>query len=252
MAGVAFGESGQGTGAMAVESGDVNGDGVIDFYVPDFTFSCLYVNSGKGFFDNQAVSSGIAKACRHHIKWGAALADLDNDRDLDLYVVMGDANSLTPYADRLLLNDGTGSFTDVSETGGPWFRTRRVGRGVARGDFDNDGRIDLLVASLNDAPALLRNTTACPGHHWLMLKLIGRRSNRDAIGAHITCKLPGRSIVRELTSAGSYCSSHDYRVHFGLGAVREIPSIEIRWPCGKTQEIKKVKVDQILTVREPE
>ena len=251
-AGVALGGGGDATGAMAVESGDVNGDGRIDFYVPDFTSSCLYINAGKGFFDDHAVLSGIAKSCRRHVKWGAALADFDHDRDLDLYVVMGDANSLGAHPDHLLVNDGKARFTDVSDSAGPWFQTERVGRGVARGDFDNDGRLDLLVASLNDAPALLRNTTAT-GHdrHWLILKLVGTKSNRDGIGARVTCSLGEHKIVREVVSGGSYCCSHDYRVHLGLGNASTVPLIEIRWPSGTVQKLENIKADQILTVREP-
>jgi hypothetical protein len=251
LAGVAFGSSGDATGAMAVEPGDVNGDGRLDFYVPDFTLSCLYINLGRGLFDDQTVQSGLAQAVGKHIKWGAALADFDLDQDLDLYVVTGDANSLTGYPDQVLLNDGQGRFTDVSNTAGAWFRTSRVGRGVAAGDFDRDGRVDLLVANLNAAPVLLRNTTSCPDRHWLRLKLIGHSSNRDAVGARLRCFLGDKVIIRERTSAGSYCCSHDPNIHFGLGHVPLVPRFEIRWPSGKVQTLTDMKADQTLSVYEP-
>ncbi len=251
MAGVALGAMGEVTGAMAVETGDVNGDGRIDLYVPDFQQSCLYINLGKGLFDNQTANAGITRVVGGHIQWGAALADFDLNGTLDLYVSRGDANSLTGYEDCLLLNDGKGRFTDVSGTAGPWFRQTRVGRGVARGDFNNDGKVDLLVANLNDSPVLLQNTSALPGRHWLMLKLVGHTSNRDGIGARLRCILGDKILVRERVSAGSYCCSHDPRVHFGLGEATVVPELEIHWPSRKTQKLTNVKADQILTVHEP-
>lgn len=249
--GVALGAMGEVTGAMAVETGDVNGDGRLDLFVPDFQQSCLYVNLGKGFFDNQAIAAGLARAVGDHIQWGAALADFDLDGHLDLYVSRGDANSLTGYPDKLLLNDGQARFTDISGTAGPWFQEARMGRGVARGDFDNDGRPDLLVANLNDSPALLHNTSSLPGRHWLLLKLVGRTSNRDGLGARVRCLLEGRTLLRERVSAGSYCSSHDPRLHFGLGEAKLIPELEIRWPSGRIQKLARVSADQILSVPEP-
>ena len=251
MAGVALGAMGETTGAMAVETGDVNGDGRIDLFIPDFTQSCLYINLGKGFFDNQTAVAGITRAVGGHIQWGAALADLDLDGALDLYVSRGDANSLTGYEDRLLLNDGKARFTDISGSAGPWFQQARLGRGVARGDFDNDGKMDLLVANLNDSPVLLKNTSALPDRHWLMIKLVGHTTNRDAIGARIRCVLGDKILVRERVSAGSYCCSHDPRMHFGLGKTTVVPEIEIRWPSHKVQKLTNVKADQILTVHEP-
>jgi hypothetical protein len=251
LAGVALGAMGEVTGAMAVETGDVNGDGRIDLYVPDFRQSCLFLNQGQGFFDNQTLAAGIAKVVGDHIQWGAVLADFDNDGALDLYVSRGDANSLTGYPAKLLLNDGKARFTDVSASAGPWFRQARLGRGVARGDFDNDGRVDLLVANLNESPVLLRNTSSLPDRHWLLVKLVGHTSNRDGIGARLRCVLGNKTLVRERVSGGSYCCSHDPRVHFGLGAATVVPELEIRWPSRKLQTLTNVKADQILTVHEP-
>jgi enediyne biosynthesis protein E4 len=251
LAGAALGAMGEVSGAMAVETGDVNGDGLIDLYVPDFRQSCLYINQGKGFFENQTLSAGITRVVGDHIQWGAVLADLDNDGALDLYVSRGDANSLTGYEDKLLLNDGQAHFSDVSAQAGPWFRETRLGRGVARGDFNNDGRMDLLVANLNDSPILLQNTSALPGRHWLLVTLVGHTSNRDGIGARLRCVLGAKVLVRERVSAGSYCCSHDPRVHFGLGEATTVPELEIRWPSRKVQKLTNVKADQILTVHEP-
>jgi hypothetical protein len=252
MAGVAFGAMGEVTGAMAVESGDVNGDGRLDFFVPDFQQSCLYLNLGKGFFENQSLVAGISRVVGDHIQWGAALADFDLDGDLDLYVSRGDANSQAGYTDKLLLNDGRARFTDSSQQAGAWFQQARLGRGVARGDFDNDGKLDLVVANLNDAAVLLRNTSTLPNRHWLEIKLVGHASNRDAIGARVRCVLPDHTQVRERVSAGSYCASHDPRLHFGLGGATAVPRIEIRWPSRKMQSLTNIPADQVLTVHEPQ
>jgi hypothetical protein len=249
--GLALGAMGEATGAMAVETGDLNGDGRVDLYVPDFTQSCLYINLGKGFFDNQAQAAGITRIVGDHIQWGAALADFDLDGDLDIYVVRGDANSLAGYPDKLLLNDGKARFADGSAAAGPWFRQAKVGRGVARGDFDNDGRPDLLVASLNDRPVLLRNTSSLPGRHWLLLRLVGKTSNRDALGARVRCTAGGRTQVRERVSAGSYCCSHDPRLHFGLAEASVATLLEVRWPGGTVQTLTNIKANQVLTVYEP-
>jgi enediyne biosynthesis protein E4 len=251
LAGAALGAMGEVTGAMAVETGDVNGDGLIDLYVPDFRQSCLYIYQGKGFFENQTLSAGITQVVGDHIQWGTVLADFDNDGTLDLYVSRGDANSLTGYQDKLLLNDGQAHFTDFSAQAGSWFREARLGRGVARGDFNNDGRVDLLVANLNDSPVLLQNTSLLPGRHWLLVKLVGHSSNRDGIGARLHCVLGTKVLVRERSSAGSYCCSHDPRVHFGLGEASVVPELEIRWPSRKVQRLTNVKANQILTVHEP-
>jgi hypothetical protein len=250
-AGVALGAMGEVTSAMAVETGDVNGDGHPDLYVPDFQQSCLYLNAGKGFFDTRTLPSGIAKVVGDRIQWGAVLADFDLDRDLDLYVSRGDANSMAGYPDRVLANDGGARFTDVSGAAGPWFGQAQLGRGVARGDFDNDGRIDLLVAHLNAAPVLLRNVSEVAGHHWLMLRLVGHGSNRDAVGARLRFILGNQVLVRERVSAGSYCCSHDPRVHCGLGPHPLVPRLEVRWPNGRIQVLTDIKADQILTVHEP-
>jgi hypothetical protein len=251
LAGAALGAMGEVTGAMAVETGDFNGDGLIDLYVPDFRQSCLYINQGKGFFENQTLSAGITQVVGDHIQWGAVLADFDNDGTLDLYVSRGDANSLAGYEDKVLLNDGLAHFTDVSPQAGPWFREARLGRGVARGDFNNDGRRDLLVANLNDSPVLLQNTSPLPGRHWLLVKLVGQTSNRDGIGARLRCVLGAKVLVRERVSAGSYCCSHDPRMHFGLGEATVVPELEIRWPSRKVQKLTNVKADQILIIQEP-
>ncbi len=254
MTNVAFGMNGEARGAMGAEIGDVNGDKLVDLFVPDFTYTCLYINLGDGFFEDQARQAGIAALCDQHVSWGAALADLDLDSDLDLYVSNGDANHLIGHENLLFVNDGRGVFAEVSREAGLAGQKKGVSRGVVAGDFDNDGDLDLLVSQLNDAPVLLRNDTPRDGRHWLMLNLIGAagHSNHDAIGARVRCSLPDSpgQLMRYRSSSGSYMSGHDPRLHFGLGSLAVVPEIEIRWPDGSLQTLRNIAADQVLTVKQ--
>lgn len=251
LAGVAFGQSGNATAAMGVEAADIDNDGRIDLFVPDMTFTCLYRNLGDGLFDDLAARSGIAEVMGQYHGWGSVLADFDLDSDLDLYIANGDVHHLEPHEDVLFRGDGSGRFTDASETAGEWIaRQKHVGRGVAGGDFDNDGDIDLLVVNLNDRPALLRNDTPRSGRHWLGVKLVGRDGNRDAIGAIVTAQVGDKRLTRQRMSGGSYLSQHDPRLHFGLGRHATVDRLEIRWPDGTRRVVKNVRADQMVTVRQ--
>ncbi|MHB8862102.1 MAG: CRTAC1 family protein [Pirellulaceae bacterium] len=250
---VAYGADGDARGSMGAEVGDVNGDGKFDLFVPDFTQTCLYVNQGEGFFEDQARQAGIAQACARYISWGAALADLDLDTDLDIYVSNGDARQLLAQPDLVFVNDGRGLFREVGQEAGLSALRPRVSRGVAAADMDNDGDLDLLITNLNDQPVLLRNDTPRQGRHWLMVDLAGRadQSNRDAIGAIVTCRVAqpqggSATLIRLRTSSGSYMSVHDQRLHFGLGMAEVVAELTVRWPDGTRQTLHDVKADQVL------
>ncbi len=254
---VAYGANGDARGAMGAEVGDVNGDGMFDLFVPDFTHTCLYMNIGDGFFEDQSQQAGIAILCGHYVSWGAALVDLDLDTDLDIYIANGDARKLSGQPDLVFLNNGRGEFSEVSKTSGVAALKQRVSRGVAAGDFDNDGDLDLLVANLNERPVLLRNDTPRAGHHWLMLDLVGRqgKSNRDAIGAIVQCKVTGpdgssKVLLRQRNSSGSYMCVHDQRLHFGLGSATSVAQLTVRWSDGSVQTLHDVKADQILKIEQ--
>ena len=182
---VAYGQSGEATAAMAVEIADLGGDGRYDVLVPDMAFSCLYRYQGEGYFEDHTARSGIASACGQYVSWGGVFADLDLDGRLDLYISNGDVHHLEAQEDLLFRGDGAGRFEDVSETAGAWANEKFVSRGAAGADFDNDGDIDLLVASLNDRPVLLRNDSARGERHWLGVALVGTAPNTDAIGATV-------------------------------------------------------------------
>jgi len=249
-AGVAFGENGEATAAMGVEIADYDSDGFFDICVPDMTYSCLYHNEGRGFFSDHAAKSGISASMGQFVGWGGVFADFDLDGELDLYISTGDAHHLEPHQDVLFLGDGHGKFTDVSESAGEWARQKRVGRGVAGADFDNDGDIDILVTHLNDRPTLLRNDTPRRGRHWLMVNLVGRPPNRDAIGAVVKAEFDKKVRIRQRLSGGGYLSQHDPRIHFGLGTSDKVDRLEVIWPDGTRHTMENVPSDRLITIRQ--
>jgi len=248
--GVAFGENGEATAAMGVEIADYDGDAQLDLFVPDMTFSCLYRNVGKKGFEDCAVRSGIAPVMGQYVGWGGVFADFNLDGALDLFVSNGDLHHLEPQEDVVLIGDGRGRFTDVSETAGTYLKEKHVGRGVAGGDFDNDGDIDVLITNLNDRPVLLRNDTPRGHRHWLLVNLVGRGSNRDAIGAVVTLRVGGRVLTRLRRSGGGYLSQHDSRLHFGVGEHERIESLEVLWPDGTRDRVSDVRSDRVMTIRQ--
>ena len=250
MRGVAYGEKGNATAAMGVEIGDFDGDGLLDMFVPDMTYSCLYRNIEQRMFEDVAARSGLAAVMGQYVGWGGVFADLDLDGALDLYVSNGDVKHLEPHEDVLMLGDGHGRFTDVSDRAGQWMTQKRVGRGVAGADLDNDGDVDLLVTHLNDRVALLRNDTARRGRHWLSVRLVGRSPNVDGIGATVKVRIGERTLVRQRRSGGSYLSQHDPRLHFGLGRRGKVDRLEVIWPDGSRQTLTNVTADQLLTIRQ--
>ena len=250
LAGVAFGSAGEATSAMAAEFGDYDNDGRLDLFVPDIDYSCLYHNLGAEGFVEESAKSGIAAVSGQYTSWGSTFADFDLDGMLDLYVSNGDVHHLEPDEDLLLRGDGKGRFADVSAAAGEWAYTKLVSRGVARGDLDNDGDIDLVIASLDDRPVVLRNDTERDGHHWLGIELVGAGRNVDAIGAVVTLECDDLRLTRHRASGGSYLSQHDPRLHFGLGSCDRVETIEITWPDGSTQRLRDVQVDRYLRVEQ--
>jgi enediyne biosynthesis protein E4 len=192
--------------------------------------------------------------------WGNGIFDFDNDGWKDLFVVRANVldniseltpNRKYPEPNSIFRNLGNGKFADVGSTAGPDFQMEAAHRGAAFGDLFNDGRIDAVVSVLNGPVKILRNVSDT-GNHWILLKLVGTRSNRMGIGAQIRIITEdGRSQWNEVTTAVGYTSSSDSRVHFGLGENQRIKEVEIRWPSGIRQTIKDVTADQILSIEEP-
>jgi enediyne biosynthesis protein E4 len=194
--------------------------------------------------------SNLGMLTRAFVGWGGSFLDFDNDGDLDLVVANGDALFLLGSEPLLLENRGDGSFVDAGKRGGACFSAKLRARGSAVCDFDNDGRMDIVLTAIGDRPLLLRNQDPSGGH-WLTLDLEGTRSNRDGFGALIKVVAGGRTYVSQARSAFGFLMQSDRRVHFGLGKATEVERIEIRWPSGTLQSLSGIRADHIVKIREP-
>jgi len=258
--GVAVDGQGRPYAGMGVDFTDYNNDGLPDLVVTDLANQvyALYRNNGDGTFNYDSYPWGLARISFTHSGWGVRFLDYDNDGWKDLIIAQGhdlDTIELTfpnlHYREPMLLARNTGkNFVDVSKEAGAVFQEPRVARGLATGDIDNDGMIDVVVTT-NDGPIqVLHNDTTTP-NHWLTLRLVGHKSNRDAIGAAVKVTSEHGTQFAAVTTAGSYLSSSDKRLHFGLGDDAVAKSIEIQWPSGIRQTLQNVRDDQILSIDEP-
>jgi len=245
---------------MGVDFADYDNDGLPDLIITDLSFQLysLYHNVDGENFDYATRTANIASITRLYSGWGVRFFDFDNDGRKDLLIAQGhdvdNIETLFPelhYREpMLLLRNVGGKFEDVSARSGDVFQKSWVGRGLAIGDLNNDGRVDAVVTTNGGLAHVLRNETSSGGH-WITLRLRGHRSNRDGIGAQLHLTTGTTSQWAAATTAGSYLSSSDPRVHFGVGPARTIDSLEIRWPSGIRQVLKQIAVDQILDVDEP-
>jgi hypothetical protein len=248
--GTAFAERGNAASAMSAEFGDIDLDGLIDIVVPDMAYCAVYMNVGGGLFEDRTSRLGVATACGPNTNWSGNLFDFDHDGYTDLFLTSGHPHRLIGEEALLLRNDQGRRFVDVSDLLGPDFQEDFVGRGSAVGDYDNDGDMDVLVLNLNQRPRLLRNDGG-NRKNWVMVRLIGTTSNRDAIGSRVRLTAGGRTQTRLRASSSGYLSQSDPRLHFGLGDAARIDRIEIRWPSGKVQMIQNQRPNQVITVTEP-
>jgi hypothetical protein len=258
---VGYGANGNVRSGMGVDAADLDGDGWTDLFVANVdheTFS-LYRNNRDESFTDVAPAHGIAEATRMLSGWGLKFFDYDNDGRLDLFLANGHpddqielAGGPVTYKEPILLFHNEGSrLRNVSGEAGPAFRGTFPARGVAVGDYLNNGRLDVLVANNGAAPLLLKNDTGA-GNHWIGLRLQGTGCNRDAVGATITWSIDGVTRSRTRTGGGSYLSSHDPREVLGLGAAGGVDWVEIKWPppSGRVERLTAVPIDGYLTVRE--
>lgn len=261
-AGVAYNDEGTALAGMGADFRDLNNDGFPDIWhtaIENETFPLL-MNDGKGVFRNASQTSRLANLTRPMSGWSNGIVDLDNDGWKDLVVArsnvldnIGQISRHFLYAEpnAVFRNLGNGRFEDVSATAGADFLRPLPHRGLAYGDLDNDGRMDLVVTALGAPVRVFRNVTE-NRNHWILLKLTGTKSNRMGIGARIRVTTDdGRMIYNEATTSTGYAASSDPRVHFGLGSSRMIKEIEIRWPSGTRQVLHDVTTDRILEVTEP-
>ncbi|MGH9160318.1 MAG: CRTAC1 family protein [Vicinamibacteraceae bacterium] len=258
-AGVGYDLNGKPQAGMGTDCGDVNGDGLQDLFVTNFSaeLDTLYINHGDLLFEDSSEALGLGSSY-WPLGFGTRLFDVDNDGDLDIYVANGHViDNIHLYQPRLthaqrdLLhrNDG-GRFTDISAQAGPGLDIARVSRGLAVGDYNNDGALDVAISNLGGRPVLLRNASSA-GRHWLLVEARGRRSNRFGLGASVRVETAQGVQVRAINNTASYLSSNDIRLHFGLGDERRIKKIEVRWPSGAVQVLEGIEADQILRVEEP-
>jgi len=251
IAGVAMGQNGEQTAAMAADVGDVDGDGYMDLAVSDTSYGALYRRVRPGLFQDAVMGSGLGRITGQYVSWGQNLIDYDNDGLLDLFVVNGGMHHLVGWEDLLLRNVGEGRFEDASASGGSYFTTRQVGRASVRGDYDNDGDLDLFLTTLQGRPFLLRNDTP-PSRAWITLDLVGRDS-RDPFGARVELHAGGRTRVAELRCPSAYLGQNDPRLHFGLGeGVESVERIRILWPDGTEQTLVDLPSRELRRVVQPE
>ena len=255
-------------GGMGMAVIDLETDGDQDLLVTHWVSEdpALYVNDLIGrdcFFEDRAIAYGLRKPDQALVGWGVEFEDFDNDGDRDLFIVYGstieDELTLDVLKDPKMLPQRTQVYEwrrkrwhALGDAAGAYFRKSYVGRGAAVADFDRDGRQDIVINNHGSAPALLRNVSQGAGH-WLAVKLVGKHCNRDGANARVTVtRDAGLRQMRELFIGSSYLSGHSKRLHFGLGSGKRPVSVEVRWPCGRTQRLGRVQPDQTIIITEQE
>jgi hypothetical protein len=246
---------------MGVDAADVNGDGKQDLFVAnvDQEMFSLYKNDGNEFFSDVAAFHGVAQSTRLLSGWGLKFFDYDNDGFVDLLLANGHPDDMIEsysqqvhYKEPLVLfhHDGT-KLSNVSDSAGPVFKKMFPARGLAIGDYNNDGRIDVVIGNNGGAPVLLKNHAA-DGNHWLGVRLQGTACNRDAIGATLTWSAGGTTRSRYKSNGGSYLSSHDMREVLGVGKATKLDWLEIKWPqpSGRVERVTDLPIDRYVTIVE--
>jgi len=260
--GAALDENGAAQASMGLALGDVDGDGIPDLFTTNFSedFSTLYHGLGGGAYEDVSKASGVGAATFKPLSWGTAFADLDNDGALDLLVANGHIypqidrhpELIGTYAQKVLLLEnksrpGQPLFRDASAEAGPGLEPARAHRGLVIGDYDDDGRLDVLLTALDAAPVLLHNEGRAGS--WLTVACEGAHGEPNPIGAVVTIRSGGRTQSQDIASGDSFLGSHDPRPHFGLGAAEKVDEVDVRWPDGTHSRRRDVPARQILKIR---
>ncbi len=254
----AYSQDGKPQAGMGVAVGDFDRNGTMDILKTNFAgdTSTLYANLGDGFCEDRTFDGGLGLNTRW-LGWGAGFADFDNDGWLDIFLTNGhvypEVRQLRTEAGyeqrKVVYRNVGGRFEDVSERLGPPATSPKAGRGTAFGDIDNNGTVDVAINNVHDTPDLFL-TSAPAANHWLLLRLVGTRSNRSAIGARVTVRAGSVVQIQEVSGGGSYISQNDLRVHFGLGATSRVDRLDVRWPNGLEEMWQGVAANQVLTLTE--
>ena len=244
---------------MGTDLGDYDGDGLPDLVVTNLSFegTRLYRNEGDGSFSDTSMQAGLVDSLLL-VGFGIRFFDFDNDGDLDLLTANGHiVDNVHLYQDVLsfsqpkqLFENLGGRFGNAAKRAGPVFSAPMLGRGAAFGDLNNDGAVDVVIGNCG-GPAELWMNRAAQGQSWLLVNLVGTRSNRDGVGARLRLETGGNKLHRQKSGGGSYLSAHDGRVHFGLGKAGKAESLEVIWPSGRIQVLRDIAVNRVITVTEP-
>ena len=248
--GTAYGQNGESTSSMGPVFADIEGRGMLDLWVSDGHYNRMLRNTGKLAFEDIGASNGVSQANAQYVSWGTSLYDFDNDGILDLLIFHGGLIHLIPQEHTLFKGLGSGRFADVSETAGAVINERTVARGACFADYDNDGKVDAFLVNLGAKAKLVHNVSASTDH-WLAIKLVGTRSNRDGIGTKVEIFAGAKHELQERVAGSGYLSQNDARLHFGLGSSTTVDKILVKWPSGREQTLEKQAVDRVLTIEEP-
>jgi hypothetical protein len=259
--GAGYDENGKTFAGMGVDTGDFDNDGFMDIFITTLSNETypLYRNEGDLSFTYATNATAVGQITLLYSGWGTRFIDIDNDGRRDLFVAQSHvldtiektSSYLTYKQSPLLMLNTPKGFVNVSLSAGRGFNTTITGRGAAFGDLNNDGQIDIVIATLDAAPVVLRNEGT--RNHWLGLSLVGSKSNRNGIGARVAVTdSNGRRQIFDVSSAGSYLSSNDPRLLVGLGTVKEVESIRVNWPSGRVQVVEKPPVDRYVVIKEAE
>ena len=260
VSGIAVGADGKARAGMGIDTGDYDGDGRLDLVITNLDFEMHTLNRGleRGLFGYATTESGIGFPTLPFVGFGVAFLDFDNDAQLDIAIANGHILDNAPqfrsgstYHQRKLLfrNSTLRRFVEVGRASGPGFVAEKVGRGLAAGDIDNDGDLDLLVTNNGQDAELLRNDGGNRANA-LTVRLRGNGKNADAVGARVRLMSGARTQIRDVKAGSSYLSQNDLRAHFGLGAAVRADRIEVLWPSGRKEAIIDVPANQIVTIEE--